>query len=248
MSKKRIDIFDIDKFIKENKELVEKYMAKDTMSLVIEDIPIAKHELLDNRVGIPSRNFDYDGLTLAHKLEILKCRNNELYFIEKYIKILTLDNGEQPFKLWDYQKELIKTFEKNRFVLSVQSRQSGKTQTTAAHLTHRMTFFPAKKIAILANKFSQSKEIMSRVQMSFERLPIFLKKPVKSFTKVSIEFEDLTEIFSAASEGSGIRGKSCVGGDTYLTVRNKETDEIEKLTMAELQERLENDANNIEKH
>lgn len=208
MSKKRIDIFDIDKFIKENKELVEKYMAKDTMSLVIEDIPIAKHELLDNRVGIPSRNFDYKGLTLAHKLEIIKCRDDELYFIEKYIKILTLDHGEQPFKLWDYQKELIKAFEKNRFVLSVQSRQSGKTQTTAAHLTHRMTFFPAKKIAILANKFSQSKEIMSRVQMSFERLPVFLKKPVKSFTKVSIEFEDLTEIFSAASEGSGIRGKS----------------------------------------
>ena len=170
----------------------------------------------------------------------MKCRTSELYFIEKYVKILTLDHGEQPFKLWDYQKELIKAFEKNRFVLSVQSRQSGKTQTTAAHLTHRMTFFPAKKIAILANKFSQSKEIMSRVQMSFERLPIFLKKPVKSFTKVSIEFEDLTEIYCAASEGSGIRGKSCVGGDTYLTVRNKETGEIEKLTMAEL-ERIEND-------
>ena len=208
MSTKRYQIFDIDQFVKENKELVEKYMAKDTMSLVIDDIPITTRELLDNRVGIPSRNCNYSGLTLLHKLEIVKCLSIELYFIEKYVKILTLDHGEQPFKLWDYQKELIKSFEDNRFVLSVQSRQSGKTQTTAAHLTHRMTFFPAKKIAILANKFSQSKEIMSRVQMSFERLPIFLKKPVKSFTKISIEFEDLTEIFSAASEGSGIRGKS----------------------------------------
>ena len=245
MAAKRIQIFDIDQFMKENKELVEKYMAKDTMSLVIDDIPITKHELLDNRVGIPSRNCNYSDLTLLHKLEFVKCVFSELYFIEKYVKILTLDNGEQPFKLWDYQKELIKSFEDNRFVLSVQSRQSGKTQTTAAHLTHRMTFFPAKKIAILANKFSQSKEIMSRVQMSFERLPIFLKKPVKSFTKISIEFEDLTEIFSAATEGSGIRGKSCVGGDSYLTVRNKETGEIEKLTMDELQERIENDLRNL---
>ncbi len=240
MTAKRYQIFDIDQFMKENKELVKKYMAKDTMSLVIDDIPVTKHELLDNRVGIPSRNCNYSGLTLLHKLEFVKCLFMELYFIEKYVKILTLDHGEQPFKLWDYQKELIKSFEDNRFVLSVQSRQSGKTQTTAAHLTHRMNFFPAKKIAILANKFSQSKEIMSRVHMSFERLPIFLKKPVKSFTKISIEFEDLTEIFSAATEG-GIRGKSCVGGDSYLTVRNKETGEIEKLTMNELQERIEND-------
>ena len=205
---KRIEVFDADRFYNENIELCEKYFRKDTRNLIIDDIDCPKEQLLDNRVGIPSRNYDYDGLTILHKLEWLKCRYDEIYFVEKYVKILTLDNGEQPFKLWDYQKELIKSFEDNRFVLSVQSRQSGKTQTTAAHLTHRMTFFPAKKIAILANKFSQSKEIMSRVQMSFERLPIFLKKPVKSFTKISIEFEDLTEIFSAASEGSGIRGKS----------------------------------------
>ena len=205
---KRIEVFDADRFYNENRELCEKYFKKDTKNLIIEDIDCPKEQLLDNRVGIPSRNYDYDGLTVLHQLEWLKCKHDELYFIEKYVKILTLDHGEQPFKLWDYQKELIKSFEDNRFVLSVQSRQSGKTQTTAAHLTHRMTFFPAKKIAILANKFSQSKEIMSRVQMSFERLPIFLKKPVKSFTKISIEFEDLTEIFSAASEGSGIRGKS----------------------------------------
>ena len=150
---------------------------------------------------------------------------------------MTLDHGEQPFKLWDYQKELIKSFEDNRFVLSVQSRQSGKTQTTAAHLTHRMTFFPAKKLAILANKFSQSKEIMARVQMSFERLPIFLKKPVKSFTKISIEFEDLTEIFSAATEG-GVRGRSCVGGDSHLTVRNKETGMVSTIPVEKLKEYL----------
>ena len=235
---KRIEVFDADRFYNENRELCEKYFKKDTKNLIIEDIDCPKEQLLDNRVGIPSRNYDYDGLTILHQLEWLKCKHDEIYFVEKYVKILTLDNGEQPFKLWDYQKELIKSFEDNRFVLSVQSRQSGKTQTTAAHLTHRMTFFPAKKIAILANKFSQSKEIMSRVQMSFERLPIFLKKPVKSFTKISIEFEDLTEIFSAASEGSGIRGKSCVGGDSYLTVRNKETGMVETIPVEKLKEYL----------
>ena len=87
------------------------------LNLGIEDIDCPKEQLLDNRVGIPSRNYDYDGPTVLHQLEWLKCKHDELYFIEK---ILTLDHGEQPFKLWDYQKELIKSFEDNRFVLSVQ--------------------------------------------------------------------------------------------------------------------------------
>ena len=51
------------------------------------------------------------------------------------------------------------------------------------------------------------------------------------------EFEDLTEIFSAATEG-GVRGKSCVGGDSHLTVRNKETGMIETIPVEKLKQYL----------
>ncbi len=65
---KRIEVFDADRFYNENRELCEKYFKKDTKNLIIEDIDCPKEQLLDNRVGIPSRNYDYDGLTVLHQL------------------------------------------------------------------------------------------------------------------------------------------------------------------------------------
>ena len=206
--KKQLEPFDSERFFNENRELCLKYMSKETANLDVNDIDLPQEMTYDRRMGIPSAKCDYSAMTILQKLEYIKCKNDLLYFTQKYITILSLDDGEIKFNLWDYQKELLKSFQANRFVLSVQSRQSGKTQTTAAYIAWRANFHAGKKIAILANKFAQAKEIMARVNLSFERLPTFLKKPVKSMSKQNLEFEDLTEIFAAASDGSGIRGRS----------------------------------------
>ena len=47
--------------------------------------------------------------------EFKKCASNPVYFITKYIKITTLDHGLQPFKMYNFQKEMIGTFHKNRY-------------------------------------------------------------------------------------------------------------------------------------
>ena len=58
--------------------------------------------------------------------EYIKCANDPQYFIEKYVRINSLDYGFIPFKLRGYQKGLIQTFYKNRRVCVLSSRQSGK--------------------------------------------------------------------------------------------------------------------------
>lgn len=59
-------------------------------------------------------------------LELLKCKKDPLYFIENYMKIVTLDEGVVPFKMYDFQKEMIETFHNNRFSICKLSRQVGK--------------------------------------------------------------------------------------------------------------------------
>ena len=39
-------------------------------------------------------------------LEYKKCMTNPVHFIENYIKIVTLDTGLQPFKMYQFQREL----------------------------------------------------------------------------------------------------------------------------------------------
>jgi hypothetical protein len=47
--------------------------------------------------------------------EYLKCTRDPAYFITKYIRIISLDEGLVPFKLYEYQENLIDQFIDNRF-------------------------------------------------------------------------------------------------------------------------------------
>ena len=57
--------------------------------------------------------------------EIEKCKNDFNEFM-KYIKIVHVDRGRIPFEPYEYQKELLELIKNNRFIVSLQSRQSGK--------------------------------------------------------------------------------------------------------------------------
>ena len=58
--------------------------------------------------------------------EATKCYNDPVYFIENYVKIVHVDRGIIPFKLYDYQKEMVKLILGERHVIMKLPRQSGK--------------------------------------------------------------------------------------------------------------------------
>jgi hypothetical protein len=39
--------------------------------------------------------------------EWIKCKHDPIYFIEHYVKIVTIDDGVQMMKLFDYQKDIV---------------------------------------------------------------------------------------------------------------------------------------------
>ena len=39
--------------------------------------------------------------------EYLKCADNPVYFIRKYIKIVSLDEGVIPFRMYDFQEDMV---------------------------------------------------------------------------------------------------------------------------------------------
>lgn len=59
-------------------------------------------------------------------LEIAKCVEDPIYFIDNYCYIVTLDLGIQPFKLYECQKEKVELIHNNRKVLIMEGRQQGK--------------------------------------------------------------------------------------------------------------------------
>lgn len=57
--------------------------------------------------------------------EWLKCKNDIIYFVEKYCQLLTPE-GIKHVKLRDYQKNYLKHLEKNRLSIYLACRQCGK--------------------------------------------------------------------------------------------------------------------------
>jgi len=141
-------------------------------------------------------------------LELAKCVENPTYFIDNYCYIVTLDHGIQPFKLYDCQKEKVETIHNNRKVIIMEGRQQGKTTVAAAYILWYTLFQESKTVAILANKASTAREIMSRYQLMFEHLPPWMQQGVKTWNKGDIELENGSVVFTAATTAAGIRGKS----------------------------------------
>lgn len=146
--------------------------------------------------------------TLEQMREIQKCILDPIYFIEEYCQIVSLDKGLVPFKLYDCQKEKVHTILNNRKVILMEGRQQGKTITAAACILWYTLFQENKTVAILANKSSAAREVLSRYELMYEMLPMWMQQGVKTFNKGDIELENGSKVFTAATSTSGIRGKS----------------------------------------
>ncbi len=141
-------------------------------------------------------------------MELLKCQNSCLYFVKNYCKIINIDEGLIPFTPYDYQCDLMELFEDNRFVISNQSRQSGKSTTTAAYLLWFALFNSSKQVAILANKEASAIEVLDRVNLMYSGLPFFIQQGATTLNKKTIEFENNSKIMAAATGSDSIRGKA----------------------------------------
>lgn len=140
--------------------------------------------------------------------EYVKCSKDAIYFAEKHIKIVHVDHGLIPIKLYDYQKDIIHAITGSRRVTVNTSRQAGKTTTAAAVILHYVLFNDHKTVALLANKGDAAREILDRIKIAYEALPKWMQQGVAEWNKGSVEFENGCKIIAAATSSSGIRGKS----------------------------------------
>ena len=74
-------------------------------------------------------------------IEIAKCTNDPIYFIENYMQVRNMDAGYVQFKLYDFQKKMVKAFHENRWTTVLCGRQQGKCvfSDTVSTFRHKET-------------------------------------------------------------------------------------------------------------
>ena len=141
-------------------------------------------------------------------LEFMACKQDPVYFAQKHVKIVTLDEGLMPFEPYDFQQKLINNFHENRFNICKMPRQTGKSTTVISYLLHYLLFNDSVNIGILANKAATARELLGRLQTAYENVPKWMQQGVLSWNRGSLELENGSKILAASTSASAVRGMS----------------------------------------
>ena len=138
--------------------------------------------------------------------EYVKCSKDPIYFARKYIKIINVDKGLVPFNMYNFQEDMVRAFDTNRFSICKLPRQSGKSTTVTAYILWLILFNDSLNIAILANKGSLARDLLGKIQFAYEYLPSWLQQGIVTWNKGNIELENDSKVVAAATSSSAIRG------------------------------------------
>jgi len=134
--------------------------------------------------------------------EILKCGKNSNYFLNNYARISHPQEGLIPFRTYDFQAELLESYDAHRFNVILKARQLGISTITAGYVAWLMMFNRDKNILVVATKFGTASNLVKKVKAIIKRLPPWL-----SIAEISIDNRTSFEL----SNGSQIKASSTSG-------------------------------------
>lgn len=141
------------------------------------------------------------------QLEYARCMEDPKYFIRNYVMVP--NDGEMTLmNLRDYQEEAVDMYHDNRFSIVEFARQTGKTATTVAYLLHQALFRPLMNCVILANKGDVAKDIIEKLKLSYEELPLWIQQGIKEWNKSRIILANGSKISATTTTPSSGRSKT----------------------------------------
>lgn len=140
--------------------------------------------------------------------EWLKCSQDPIYFCKTYMQIINVDEGLQPFDMYPYQEEIVRSMYENRYTIVATARQAGKTTAVVGYILWYVLFHRDKTIALLANRGETAREILTRVRNSYTHLPGWMQHGQEAWNKGSLELENGSRVIASATSDSSIRGYS----------------------------------------
>lgn len=161
---------------------------------------------IDDDIGKKAPNLAFK-LTAEEIEEFKLCMKDVDYFADGYAHSMT-DDGIMKLKLRNYQRNVLREFQANRYIALLASRQVGKTVTSAIFIVWYICFNIDRNVLILANKGDTAKEIMEKIKDVYDRIPYFLKPGIKVNNVNTLYFDNGCKIFAETTTKSSGRGKT----------------------------------------
>jgi hypothetical protein len=139
--------------------------------------------------------------------EIVQCSKDPLYFVENYAKISHPMKGIIPFRLYPFQKEVLKDFRANRFVAVLKARQMGISTLIAGYAMWYLLFQKGKFVLVVATQLKTASNLIKKMKRIHRNLPDWLKIAAVT-TDNERSFGLANDSIAVASTTSGDAGRS----------------------------------------
>jgi hypothetical protein len=152
--------------------------------------------------------------------EWLRCKNDIIYFVEKYCKLMTPE-GIKNVTLRDYQCNYLKHLMDHRLSIYLACRQCGKTTTSAVFMLHYILFNVDKNALVLGNKRKTAVEILDKAKKIYLELPYYLKPGIYKWNEGEIVLDNGCRLMAEATTiNSGISFTfHCVLADEFAHIQ-----------------------------
>ena len=222
-SKKRIETFDPVKEDKDGVKAKRVIWSSKALELAFEGLKqgrkLVANPFYENNTKLLKGDLVFDR-TEEEIEEWLRCKNDIIYFGEKYCQFMTPE-GIKNVKLRDYQKKYLKHLMDNRLSIYLACRQCAKTTTSALFMLHYILFNVDKNALVLGNKRKTAGEILDKAKKIYLELPYFLKPGIYKWNEGEIVLDNGCRLMAEATTiNSGISFTfHCVLADEFAHIQ-----------------------------
>lgn len=144
------------------------------------------------------------------KDEYKRCAIDCVHFFKKYAIIQHPIQGKINFHLYGFQEKALSEFQTHKNNIVLKGRQLGLSTLVAGYALWKMVFHNDYKVLVIATTQDVAKELVAKVQLMYEKLPVWLRKtaPAGTFNKLELTFQNGSSIKAVSSSEKSARSPS----------------------------------------
>ena len=138
-----------------------------------------------------------------------KCIDDVAYFAAHYGFVVGRgSSGIIPFEIEQYQDDLLKSFQNDKYVIVNKSRQLGVSTVLVFYALWFSIFSTGKRCLVVAHRRESAEEFITKLKTAYEFLPDWLKPSCTLYSKSTVEFDTKSVVKAITSNPHAARSFS----------------------------------------
>ncbi len=144
----------------------------------------------------------------AIRQELIRCKQDPVYFMKKYYTIQHPTKGRMTFNLYPFQEKVLKLLQRHDYSIINKSRQLGISTLTSAFALWMMLFEQDKNVLVLATTQATAKNMVTKVRFAYDNLPQWMQMPVLEHNRLSLRLKNGSQIKAVSAATDSARSEA----------------------------------------